>query len=170
MTAIAERLRVLRGGLSQQKFAASFGLMQSTYGYYERGIRPPDTEVAATICRTLGVNPRWLILGEGPIYDVDIDVKDKEQQMKRFEPDNATAEFFNKTLDALAYAENKHKSFPTDRIHASAILNEEAGKLTQACIDYEYGNITREEAQARMEKYVARVGAMSLRFFQSLPA
>lgn len=78
--------------------------------------------------------------------------------------------YIDAVSDALAYAEKKHKGFPTDRIHASAILNEEAGKLTQACIDYEYGNITREEAQARMEKYVARVGAMSLRFFQSLPA
>lgn len=83
---------------------------------------------------------------------------------------SAQKDFIAKMLGELQYAEEKHNGFPTDRIHASAILNEEAGKLTQACIDAEYGAIPREEALDRMEKFVARVGAMALRFYNSLPA
>ncbi|CAK7025081.1 MAG: hypothetical protein DELT_02547 [Desulfovibrio sp.] len=83
---------------------------------------------------------------------------------------DVTNAFLDGTLGALEYAEGKHDGFPTDRIHASAILNEEAGKLTQACIDAEYGKLSPEEAQAKMEKFVFRVGAMTLRFYSSLPA
>lgn len=83
---------------------------------------------------------------------------------------NAQKDFFARMLGELEYAEKKHSGFPSDRIHASAILNEEAGKLTQACIDAEYGAVPREEALDRMEKYALRVGAMALRFYNSLPA
>lgn len=83
---------------------------------------------------------------------------------------SAQKDFIARMLGELEYAENKHNGFPTDRIHASAILNEEAGKLTQACIDAEYGAIPQVEALDRMEKYAARVGAMALRFYNSLPA
>ena len=65
-------------------------------------------------------------------------------------------------------AEQKHPSWPDDAIHASAILNEEAGKLTQACIDYNYNHIPREEAVRRMLEYAARVGAMAMRFSEGV--
>ena len=65
-------------------------------------------------------------------------------------------------------AEQKHPGWPDDAIHASAILNEEAGKLTQACIDYTYNHIPREEAKKRMLMYAARVGAMALRFSEGI--
>lgn len=84
---------------------------------------------------------------------------------------NANDDFFSRMLGELEYAEKKHTGFPTDYIHASAILNEEAGKLTQACIDAEYAAIPGDEAAIdRMEKYALRVGAMALRFYNSLPA
>lgn len=71
MDSIAERLRLLRGKKSQSDFSADIGLLQTTYGRYERGQSAPDTDTVATICRTLGVNPRWLILGEEPMYDAE---------------------------------------------------------------------------------------------------
>ena len=91
---------------------------------------------------------------------------------------SAQKDFIAKMLGELQYAEEKHNGFPTDRIHASAILAEEAGKLTQACIDYTYGNFPIEADEnyrdtvlvERMEKFAARVGAMALRFYNSLPA
>lgn len=92
------------------------------------------------------------------------------EQSKKGTNMSSKDDFFARMLGELQYAESKHNSFPTDRIHASAILNEEAGKLTQACIDAEYGNLPREEAIDRMEKFALRVGAMALRFFNSLPA
>lgn len=83
---------------------------------------------------------------------------------------NSVNDFVVRMLGELQYAEGKHNGFPSDRIHASAILNEEAGKLTQACIDAHYGAIPEDEAIDRMEKFALRVGAMALRFFNSLPA
>lgn len=77
--------------------------------------------------------------------------------------------FFALVEEEYDKATKKHGSFPTDRIHASAILNEEAGKLTQACIDYERGQLPGEEAYPRMEEFAARVAAMALRFYESLP-
>ena len=77
--------------------------------------------------------------------------------------------FFEEVAEEYAYAEGKHPGWPYDFIHASAILNEEAGKLTQACIDATYSNELRSEAaKARMRKYAARVGAMALRFTEGL--
>lgn len=71
MNGISERLKQLRGSLSQQKFAESVELKQTTYGQYERGVTSPSTETASMICQKLGLNPRWLILGEEPMYDAE---------------------------------------------------------------------------------------------------
>jgi transcriptional regulator with XRE-family HTH domain len=71
MNGISERLKHLRGSLSQQKFAEHIGLKQTTYGQYERGVTSPSTETASMICQKLGLNPRWLILGEEPMYDAE---------------------------------------------------------------------------------------------------
>lgn len=76
-------------------------------------------------------------------------------------------EFFRKVLDEVADAEAKHQNFPDDKTHGSAIVNEEAGKLTQASIDWECNNIPDEEAMRRMKKYALRVAAMALCFYES---
>lgn len=78
-------------------------------------------------------------------------------------------DFFEGAIAEAAYASDKHRSWPDDdAIHASAILMEEAGKLTQACIDYSYKHLPTEETFARMEKEAFRVAAMALRFYGSL--
>ncbi|WP_027188209.1 hypothetical protein [Desulfovibrio cuneatus] len=79
-------------------------------------------------------------------------------------------DFFGNMLGELQYAEEKHGTYPKDVIHGCAILNEEAGKLTQACIDYTYGHIPRAEAYANMEQYALRVGAMAHRFYSGMPS
>jgi hypothetical protein len=67
--------------------------------------------------------------------------------------------------DELAAAENKPPTWPKDTVHATAILNEEAGKLTQAAIDYHYHNGSLEKVRS----YAARVGAMAIRVLINLP-
>lgn len=77
--------------------------------------------------------------------------------------------YFSDLLLEYAKAEAKHSGWPSDVIHASAILNEEAGKLTQACIDATYScGLSSEDDKARMRRYAARVGAMALRFTEGL--
>lgn len=76
-----------------------------------------------------------------------------------------TQEAISQINDELAAAEKKHPTWPTDIIHASAILNEEAGELTQAAIDYHY-DIGSLEA---IRREAAQVGAMAIRVLINLP-
>lgn len=87
----------------------------------------------------------------------------------RFEPvyfrDLLRSVAITQIQEELAAAEKKHPAWPTDTVHASAILNEEAGKLTQAAIDYHYHNGSLEKVRS----YAARVGAMAVRVLINLP-
>ncbi|VFS54601.1 Uncharacterised protein [Leminorella grimontii] len=64
----------------------------------------------------------------------------------------------------LTRASIAHPKWPTDAVHASAILNEEAGELTQAAIDFHFYVDDRE----RMREEAIQVGAMVLRFLMNL--
>ncbi|WP_145960323.1 hypothetical protein [Leminorella richardii] len=64
----------------------------------------------------------------------------------------------------LTRASIAHPKWPTDAVHASAILNEEAGELTQAAIDFHFYVDDRE----RMREEAIQVGAMALRFLMNL--
>lgn len=68
---IGERLKALRGNTSQGEYAKLLGVTTNTIGRYERGERTPDVDFLSAACRATGANPRWLILGEGPMYDVE---------------------------------------------------------------------------------------------------
>ncbi|WP_147839834.1 hypothetical protein [Serratia nevei] len=67
--------------------------------------------------------------------------------------------------EELTAAEEKHPTWPTDTVHATAILNEEAGELTQAAIDYHYHNGSLE----KVRREAAQVGAMAIRVLINLP-
>jgi len=71
MEPIHFRIKKLRGDASQAKFALDIGVSQTTFGRYERGESAPDSEFIASVCTKLGVEPRWLILGEGPVYSLE---------------------------------------------------------------------------------------------------
>ena len=57
-------------------------------------------------------------------------------------------------------AVKKHPQWPSDPIHAAAILNEESGELTQACLDYVYRGA---DGKAAVDEAI-QCGAMALRF------
>ena len=67
-------------------------------------------------------------------------------------------------FEELKKAEKKHPGWPIDPIHASAILAEESGELTQACIDYVYADADGEKAITE----AAQVGAMAIRFLMNV--
>ena len=66
----------------------------------------------------------------------------------------------------LEFANAKHPYWPGDSVHASAIINEDAGKLTQACIDHENHDYSRYENLDRMRKKAVSTAAMAIRFLQ----
>jgi len=63
---IASRLKFVRGNLSREKFAELIGIHKNTVGRYERGESEPELTIASKICSEFGIDPRWLLLGEGP--------------------------------------------------------------------------------------------------------
>lgn len=75
MMGIEERLKELRGEMSQATFSKKIGIKQTTYSKYERGISQPTWKALSSICITLGVNPRWIMYGEEPKFDNAIDMQ-----------------------------------------------------------------------------------------------
>lgn len=57
-------------------------------------------------------------------------------------------------------AEKKHPGWPSDAVHAAAIVGEEAGELLQAALQWHYegGNL------ASMRKEAVQTAAMAVRF------
>ena len=64
-------------------------------------------------------------------------------------------------LIELRNAEKKFPTFPTDPLHAVAVVSEEAGELVRACLkwSYENGNMGDVEEEA------IQTAAMALRFY-----
>ena len=77
-------------------------------------------------------------------------------------------DFFAAVLEELSRAEEKHKGWPEDAVHAASILNEEAGKLTQACNDYKFCNSTAHAPYDRMNKKAVSTAAMALRLWHGM--
>ncbi|WP_269934811.1 hypothetical protein [Serratia liquefaciens] len=74
-------------------------------------------------------------------------------------------EVISQIKEELTAAESKHPSWPADVVHATAILNEEAGELTQAAIEYHHNNGSLEAVR----REAAQVGAMAIRVLINLP-
>jgi len=75
-----------------------------------------------------------------------------------------TDEVVDKILEELARAEEKHPTWPTDLIHAGAIVAEESGELTRATLNHVYEN---DSGQNMLDEAV-QVGAMAIRFLKNL--
>jgi len=63
-------------------------------------------------------------------------------------------------FEELRRAERKFPGFPTDPVHAAAILAEEVGELQQACLQWTYECGTFED----VTKEAVQSAAMALRF------
>ncbi|MBL7780666.1 MAG: hypothetical protein JNM22_05565 [Saprospiraceae bacterium] len=67
-------------------------------------------------------------------------------------------------LENLVAAERKHPEWPQDLIHQSAIVSEEAGELTRACLQWQYedGDLHQVSVEAN------HTGAMAVRLLKNL--
>ncbi len=96
---IAERIRCVRGELSQDEFAKRLDVHKNSLGRYERRASIPDVEFAEKICIIFGVNPEWLLLGKGSMRgeentptssreaELEAQVAELEKETKRLEQD-----------------------------------------------------------------------------------
>lgn len=64
----AERIRFVRGELTQQEFAEKLGVHKNSIGSYERSTTKPDIEFLQAVCTVFHVEPRWLLFGDGPVH------------------------------------------------------------------------------------------------------
>lgn len=58
---LSERLRELRGAMSQSDFASKLGVKQTSYSSWERGIKEPVASTIGQIASTMGVSADWLL-------------------------------------------------------------------------------------------------------------
>ena len=66
---IVERLKTIRGTMTQAEFANQLGIHKNTLGRYERGESNPDIVFCAKVCSIFGISPRWLIMGIGDMRE-----------------------------------------------------------------------------------------------------
>lgn len=62
---IGDRIRLIRGDRTQADFSALTTIPKNTLGRYERGEIVPGGEAIALLCKNIGVDPNWLLFGEG---------------------------------------------------------------------------------------------------------
>lgn len=67
-TVIGARIERVRGNITRDEFASSLGVSKRTLQRYEIENRHPDSVFLTAICEKYGVNPAWLLLGEGEMY------------------------------------------------------------------------------------------------------
>lgn len=68
MGSFQDRLKQVRGKITQADMSDKLGIPFVSYGRYERGERSPDLEFIEKVCQTFDISPTWLILGEGPMH------------------------------------------------------------------------------------------------------
>ncbi len=68
--------------MSQKEFAERLGVSKSAVASYEKGQQTPGSSVLASICEHFKVEPRWLLLGKGDMYVLDL-LGQKEGRVNR---------------------------------------------------------------------------------------
>lgn len=63
----ADRIKAIRGNLTQAEFSEKLGIHKNTLGRYERGESEPDLTFCAQVCALFGISPHWLLFGNGPM-------------------------------------------------------------------------------------------------------
>ena len=69
MKTLQERLRVVRGNMTQSEFATRLRIPLTTLGRYERGINLPDLAFIINLCTVFDVSLEWLLFGRGSMFD-----------------------------------------------------------------------------------------------------
>lgn len=79
----SERIRFVRGELTQQEFAEKLGVHKNSIGSYERNATKPDIEFLQSICTVFHVEPRWLLFGDGPIQIEEAARENKVSELRK---------------------------------------------------------------------------------------
>lgn len=79
---VIERIEYLRNfiGLNKSRFSSEIGMKPQTYNNFigSQGSKP-NIELISGIVNTFGVNPKWLLNGNGPIFDEELRPQSREK-------------------------------------------------------------------------------------------
>lgn len=75
------------------------------------------------------------------------------------------SESYIEVYEELKRAKSKHPDFPTDMFHQLAIMQEEAGEVTKAVLQYHYENGSLKDVKEEL----IQTAAMCIRMVESLP-
>lgn len=64
---IGERLKLVRGSVSQDEFSKRLGVSKAAVGAYERNAQMPGSTFSIAVCDRYNIEPRWLLTGVGPM-------------------------------------------------------------------------------------------------------
>jgi transcriptional regulator with XRE-family HTH domain len=85
MSTLGGRIKIvqIRSGLQQPQFAKNLGVSKETLIHYQKDRRHPDSEFLSNLCKIFGVNPAWLLIGEGESFvegsAQEIEITDREK-------------------------------------------------------------------------------------------
>lgn len=65
MNTLGQRIKLARGKISQDHFAAMIEVSKGSLGFYERDENLPNSKTITKICSATGVSLEWLLLGTG---------------------------------------------------------------------------------------------------------
>jgi transcriptional regulator with XRE-family HTH domain len=106
-TAVAERLRMIRGVKSKRFFSTELGVSPQVYQKYEEG-RIPSARQLLQIAHRLHVDPNWLLNGSKHVESTELRLPIPDGMVQRIlarqQPDNGTGTPLEMTVaDAVAY-------------------------------------------------------------------
>lgn len=157
-----DRLREARKtvGLSQKDFANQIGMPQASYANYELGRVNPSSSAINNICKTFGVNEKWLRTGEGEMFiDKNDEVTEMMHQLQMDEEARGMVEAFlsvpKDAREAFAYFAKKYirayvEQFNKKESYATDVGENEPDQW--GCTAEDYHRVQSIEDEMKLEK------------------
>ena len=77
-TTLGDRIKILRGSLTQRQFAEKIDIPATTLGNYEKNKSELNFATIDLFTKTFGINTDWLIFGRGPMHSSDTPISHQE--------------------------------------------------------------------------------------------
>ena len=75
---LGDRIKRLRGSLTQRQFAEKIDIPATTLGNYEKNKSELNFATIDLFTKTFGINTDWLIFGRGPMHSSDTPISHQE--------------------------------------------------------------------------------------------
>ena len=75
---LGDRIKILRGSLTQRQFAEKIDIPAPTLGNYEKNKSELNFATLDLFTKSFGINTDWLIFGRGPMHSIDTPISHQE--------------------------------------------------------------------------------------------